>query len=120
VVTPHASPPVSKIPVYTITSMAVASSGARKVLQMEVAVSPSQPIPYGLFATGTTCGSMTFSGNGATDSYNSQLGNYGRSNKGQNGDVGTFGNLTISGNGTIGGIVGVSNDTFPSASKGIR
>jgi hypothetical protein len=72
-------------------------------------------IGYGAFATGDGCGSVTMSGNGSTDSYNSSPASYngvgtptaanGGLTTGANGggNVGTNGNMTDSGNATIGG-----------------
>jgi hypothetical protein len=113
-----ASTPVYANPVYLVTSMAVAPSGARKVVQMDLGLAPAQPLPYGLFGTGTGCGVVTFSGNAYTDSYNSANGPYNKSTAGSHGDVGSFGNITLSGNATFNGAVGVSGTPPYSASIG--
>jgi Tfp pilus assembly protein PilX len=54
---------------------------------------------YGLEATGTTCGAMTFTGGDYTDSYNSSLGVYGGLNVGTQGDIATNGNVNLGGGG---------------------
>jgi hypothetical protein len=54
---------------------------------------------YGLEATGTGCGTMTFAGGDSTDSYNSSLGVYGGSNVGNAGNIATNGNVTLQGSG---------------------
>jgi len=101
------TPPVYTNPVYTVTAMAVARSGARKVIQQEVALAPVGQFPYGLWGTSPRCNAVQFQGNNeSTDSYNSANGAYGGSNKGQKGDVGSMGGINV-GNGDIGGIVGV-------------
>jgi hypothetical protein len=112
------APTVYANSVYTITAMAVASSGARKVVQTEVGLAPNPPFPYGLFATGTTCGSITFSGSGSTNSYNSANGTYAATESSTGGDIGTFGNVSLSGNANIGGIIGVNVTTMGSCSSG--
>jgi hypothetical protein len=102
-------------PVYMITALAVSSTGsARKMVQAEVALPPAQPFPYGLFATGTACPTMTFSGGGnsnpATDSYNSANGGtYTNTNAPTGGDVGANGGISLTGHAQIGGAVGVQS-----------
>jgi Tfp pilus assembly protein PilX len=100
-------------PVYMVTSLAVSSSGkTRKMVQAEVALSPAQPFPYGLFATGTSCPALTFSGGGntnpATDSYNSAKGGtYNTTQSPTQGDVGANGGVSLTGHAQIGGAVAV-------------
>jgi Tfp pilus assembly protein PilX len=95
-------------PVYVITSLAVTGTSTRKMVQAEVALDPSQPFPYGLYATGTACPSLTMTGNAITDSYNSQNGAYGGGNVfNTGGDVGANGGISLSGNATVGGAIGV-------------
>ena len=105
--------PVYANSVYIITAMAVTSSGARKVVQQELATVPSPPFPYGLFATNNGCNAITFSGNGYTDSYNGANGPYGGANQfNSGGDIATFGNVSLGGNANIQGIVGVTGTTY--------
>jgi hypothetical protein len=101
--------------VYILTSLGVSSdapNAARKVLQAEVALSPTPPFPYGLFATSTACPAITFNGNNAsTNSYTTaNNGAYGPPPTGTTstfgGDVGSNGGVSV-GNGNIAGIVGV-------------
>jgi type IV pilus assembly PilX-like protein len=97
--------------VYILTSFGVSSdapNAARKVLQTEVALSPTSPFPYGLFATSTACPAVSFSGNNAsTDSYTTAGGGtYATTQSNAGGDVGSNGGVSV-GNGNIGGIVGV-------------
>jgi hypothetical protein len=97
--------------VYTITSLGVSSdapNAARKVLQAEVALSPTPPFPYGLFATSTACPAITFNGNNAsTNSYTTAGGGtYATTQSTYGGDVGSNGGVSV-GNGNIAGIVGV-------------
>jgi hypothetical protein len=59
-------------PVYLVTSLAVSSTGTRRLIQEELAQTPSAGQPGGLFATGTGCGSpLVMHGNMATASFNS-------------------------------------------------
>ena len=97
--------------VYTITSLGVSSdapNAARKVLQAEVALNPTPPFPYGLFATSTACPAVTFNGNNAsTNSYTTANGGtYSTTQSSFGGDVGSNGGVAV-GNGNIAGIVGV-------------
>src|ERR1700751_6361921 len=98
-----------------INALAVSSTGAtRKMVQAEVALPPAQPFPYGMFATGTNCPALTFSGGGnsnpATDSYNSKNGAYGGNNQfNTGGSVGAIGGVSLNGHAQIGGNVGVQS-----------
>ena len=57
---------------------------------------------YAAFATGAACAALSLAGGGYTDSYDSGLGAYGGSNVSTtDGNVGTNGNLDMSGNTTI-------------------
>jgi hypothetical protein len=100
-------------PVYMVTSLAASSTGTtRRMVQAEVALAPAQPFPYGIYATGTTCPAVTFSGGGgsppATDSYTSANGGtYAGTASPTAGDVGSAGGFSISGNSQIGGAIGV-------------
>ena len=105
---------------YLVTAMGVSPLGARKVVQAEVALQPTTPFPYGLFATSTACPAITFNGNNAsTNSYTTANGGtYGGANNttvNWGGDVGSNGGVSV-GNGNIGGIVGVlASGTGPCA-----
>jgi hypothetical protein len=100
-------------PVYMITSLAASASGTtRRMVQAEVALSPAQPFPYGLFATGTACPSLNFHGGGnsdpATDSFNTaNNGTYSNTASNTLGDVGANGGVSLSGHSEIGGAVAV-------------
>jgi hypothetical protein len=59
--------------------------------------------PYAVFATGTACPTINFSASGLTDSYDSTQGTYAATVQTTGGDVGTNGNLTMSGSATING-----------------
>lgn len=106
-------------PVYMLTALAVSptpgsTSGARKLVQAEVALNPSSAFNYGLFGTGQGCGDVNFTGNGSTDSYDGSKGAYGASLPGggtnvnpTGGDIGSNGNVSLGGNASIGGSIGV-------------
>ncbi len=53
---------------------------------------------YAIFATANGCSSLNVSGNGTVDSFNSSFGSYGSSHQNSGGNVGTDGNVTLSGN----------------------
>jgi Tfp pilus assembly protein PilX len=102
--------PVYANPVYVITSLGVSGSGTRKMVQAEVALDPLQPFPYGLYATGTACPALTMVGNALTDSFTTANGgSYGTTHSNQGGDVGSNGGVSLNGNATIGGAIGVQN-----------
>jgi hypothetical protein len=94
--------------VYTLTSLAVSPAGARRMVQAEVALNPTTPFPYGIFAQSNACPAVTFIGNNAsTDSYTTAAGGtYATTHSNTGGDVGSDGGVSV-GNGNIGGIVGV-------------
>jgi hypothetical protein len=100
-------------PVYMITSLAASTSGTtRRMVQTEVALSPAQPFPWGLFATGTNCPALNFHGGGntdpATDSFNTaNNGTYATTQTNTLGDVGANGGVSLSGHSMIGGAVAV-------------
>ena len=100
------NPPAN--PVYLVTALGVASNGARKMVQAEIALSPTQPFPYGLYATSNACPAITFTGNNpSTDSYTTAGGGtYATTKTNSGGDIGANGGVNV-GNGNIGGIVGV-------------
>ncbi len=97
--------------VYMLTSLAVTSNGARKMVQADVALSPIPTMVYGLFATAQQCSAISMTGNAATDSYSSSSGAYGGSNVGNAGDIGSNGNISLTGNVAINGLIGVQNST---------
>jgi hypothetical protein len=100
-------------PVYMITSLAVSPAGTtRRMVQAEVALSPAQPFPYGLFATGTVCPALTINGGGntdpATDSYSTaNNGTYASTQTNTLGDVGSNGGVLLNGHSQVGGAVAV-------------
>ena len=60
-------------------------------------------ITYAVFATGNTCGSMTFLSGGFTDSFDSSQGSYAATKQNSGGNLGTNGNLLNEGALTING-----------------
>jgi len=59
--------------------------------------------PYAVFATGTACDTINISSSGYTDSYDSSAGTYAATVLASGGDVGTNGDLKMSGSSTIKG-----------------
>ncbi len=91
-------------PVYLVTSLSVSPSGARRVVQQELAQTPANQ-PAGLFATATGCAALKLSGGAQTFSFNSGLEVGGPTNPPSNvtasgGDVGANGNVDVAGAGT--------------------
>ncbi len=94
--------------VYLVTSLGVSPTGARKMVQADVALQPTPPFPYGLYATSNACPAITFTGNNpTTDSHTTAGGQtYSGTHASTGGDIGANGSVSV-GNGNIGGIVGV-------------
>ena len=119
----NATPPgPAANPVYLLTSLAVNPiSGARRMVQAEVALPPAPPFPFGLFATGTGCGVVTMAGGATTDSFTSAGGgNYATNHTNSGGDVGANGNVSMSGSPTqVGGGIGVPNATTGACPAGL-
>ena len=100
--------PTPANPVYLVTALAVSNTGARRLIQADLAQTPVQPTP-GLFATGNGCGGagnnppiipFVFGGNANTYSFNSAE---------DGGLVPTTGNgLALTTNGNIGANGGIS------------
>ena len=104
-------------PVFMVTSLAVTGSGARRLVQQEIAQTPISGFPYGAFATSTGCAALKFSGGAKTFSFNSATENP-PTNPPNNtstsgGNVGSNGNLDFSGGNTA------VNGTTASAVAGI-
>jgi hypothetical protein len=93
---------------YLVTALGVSPTGARKVVQTDVALQPTPPFIYGLFATSKACPAINFNGNNpTTDSYTTAAGGtYATTKSTTGGDIGANGGVAL-GNGNIDGIVGV-------------
>jgi hypothetical protein len=93
--------------VYVVTSLGVSPSGARKMVQADVALQPSVPFPYGLYATSNACPAIDLHGGTklTIDAYTPTAGG-GMTILPTGGDMGSNGGVNI-GNGTVDGIVGV-------------
>lgn len=113
--TPPVPPPVPVVyanPVYLITAMGITGSGARRVIQAEVGLAPTPPLPDGLFSTSPNCNSLQFVGNAYTDSFNSANGTYAQTVTASGGDIGSLGNIGMAGNANIQGTVNVTGTTY--------
>ncbi len=74
---------------------------------------------YAAFATSNQCGAIDFAGHVSTDSYNSNVGPPSTTTMSTGGDVGTNGNLTVTGNGVnIGGTLYVPQQGIGSCTDG--
>ncbi len=112
------------MPVYLLTALALTPSGARRIVQQEVAQTfiPFNP-PGGLFAVGSGCGALTIGGNATTGSFNSATENP-PTNPPSNisltgGNVGTNGNTSLMGNSTnVNGSVSSATSTTVGACPG--
>ncbi len=96
---------VNATPVYLVTALALTPSGARRIVQQEVAQTfiPFN-LPAGLFAVGNGCGALDIEGGSQTGSFNSSTEGIptnppsNRVNSG--GNVGANGNIFLSGSST--------------------
>lgn len=124
--------PSTTTQVWQITStgtVAGAKTAKTQIVEnISFAAASSPTFQYAVFATGSGCSNptaITFSSSSFTDGYNSSLGAYGGTNVNDNaGNVGTAGNVVMSGsaliNGTLSGAnknVGGCPDTLTSSSS---
>jgi hypothetical protein len=108
---PNMTPPA--LPVFLVTSLAVTSSGARRIVQQEIAQTPSGSLPGGLFSTGNGCSSLNIAGNAHTGSFNSSTettpSNPPTNLTNTNGNVGSNGNISLGGSSTsVNGSIGTN------------
>lgn len=91
-------------PVYLVTGLAVTPSGARRLVQQEIAQTPSGGFPGGLFATGTGCAALNIAGNAHTGSFNAATQNPPTNPPSNlvnsNGNIGSNGNISVGGTST--------------------
>jgi Tfp pilus assembly protein PilX len=93
--------PSGSNPVYVLTSLAYAPRGSTRMLQMEMAITPTKsasPFVYGMYALGTSCNALTLNGNQTADGYDSSKGAYGGTNLSVHGDLASNGTINISPN----------------------
>src|SRR5579863_2994248 len=99
-------------PVYMLTALAVTSSGARRIVQQELAENPATPPPGGMYSTSASCNppALTIGGGASTGSFNSATeatpSDPPTNQTNTNGNIGANGNVTVNGtsasiNGTI-------------------
>jgi hypothetical protein len=101
-------------PVYLIAALSANPlTSSRRLVQSEVALAPTPPFPYGMFATGTGCNALQLGGGATTDSYTTAGGGtYSTTKTNTGGDVGSNGNVYLNGSSTlIGGAIGVPTAT---------
>jgi hypothetical protein len=116
VVAPVGTPCTSLIPVanpvYLLTALAVTQNGARRLIQEEVAQTPTTTssttagtLPnIGMFAAGTMCSALSVAGNAHTGSFNSSTEATAQNPPSNlvsaNGNVGSNGNIALGGSST--------------------
>ena len=90
---------------WQITATGSVSAPRKATVQEVVTVeSPAAAFQYAVYATGTVCKALNFSSNAAaTDSWNSSSGTYAATKQSSGGNVGTNGNINLSGGATIHG-----------------
>jgi hypothetical protein len=114
---------ISANPVYLLTSLAVSSTGTRRVVQAEIAQDPlNSNQPGGLFATGAGCSPapLSFGGNVTTGSFNSATEST-ATNPPSNlalsgGNVGANGGISVGGSSAA--INGIVASTLPPGTSG--
>lgn len=106
------------IQTWQITSVGVATGARNASVQVvETFGRTGTPIfNYGLEATGTGCGAMTFTGGDYTDSYSSSVGVYGGANVGTAGNIATNGNVSLDKSAKINGSIAAANNTVGACS----
>jgi Tfp pilus assembly protein PilX len=110
-------------PVYLLTSLAVnATTGARKMVQAEVALPPPVVTNLaGFFATSTNCGAFVMQGGATTDGFSSSGGGYAATRSTTAGGIGSNGSVSLGGSPTqVGGNVYVPNATIGACPDGVQ
>jgi Tfp pilus assembly protein PilX len=110
-------------PVYLLTSMATnPTTGARKMVQAEVALPPPAVSQLaGFFATSTACGAFTMTGGGTTDGFSSSAGGYAATKSLHSGGIGSNGSVGLSGSTTqVGGNIYVPNTSIGACPDGVQ
>lgn len=105
-------------PVYIVTALAVTPSGARRIVQQEIAQAPPVTPPNaGFFATGAGCPALTLAGNANTGSFNSATQgtptNPPSNQTNTNGNVGANGGVAVGGTST--GVNGNISTNLPAS-----
>ncbi len=101
------------IQTWQITAVGVAT-GARNASVQVVQTFERTGTPifnYGLEATGSGCGAMTFGNGSSSDSYSSAVGVYGGGNVGTGGNIATNGNVNLASSAKINGTIAAANNT---------
>jgi Tfp pilus assembly protein PilX len=105
------------IQTWQITGVGVASGARNATVQVVQTFerTGTSLFNYGLEATGTGCGAMTFTNGDSVDSYSSAAGVYGGANVGTQGNIATNGNVNLQGTGSnapkINGNIAAANNT---------
>ncbi len=104
-------------PVYLLTSLAITPSGARRMIQEEVAQQGFPTLPGGLFATGTGCPALQIGGGAQTGSFNSAAEgtptNPPTNQTNSGGDIGANGNTFV--NGSSAAVNGAISTNLPNS-----
>jgi Tfp pilus assembly protein PilX len=109
--------------VYLMTSMALnTTTGARKMVQAEVALPPPTVTNLaGFFATSTACGAFVMQGGATTDGFSSTSGGYPASRSTTAGGIGSNGSVSLGGSPTqVGGNVYVPNALIGACPDGVQ
>jgi Tfp pilus assembly protein PilX len=109
--------------VYILTSTAVnTTTGARKMVQAEVALPPpKQTNLAGFFATSTACGAFVMQGGATTDGFSSSGGGYAATRSTTAGGIGSNGSVSLGGAPTqVGGNVYVPNALIGACPDGVQ
>jgi Tfp pilus assembly protein PilX len=101
------------IQTWQITGVGVASGARNATVQVVQTFerTGTSLFNYGLEATGTGCGAMTFTNGDSVDSYSSAAGVYGGANVGTQGNIATNGNVNLASSAKINGSIAAANNT---------
>jgi Tfp pilus assembly protein PilX len=101
------------IQTWQITGVGIASGARNATVQVVQTFerTGTSLFNYGLEATGTGCGAMTFTNGDSVDSYSSAVGVYGGANVGTQGNIATNGNVSLDSSAKINGSIAAVNST---------
>ena len=107
---------------WQITSRATVNGIPNSIVQLVATIDrqATSIFNFAIFTTGDTCANLSLSGGAKTDSFDSRQGPYSASQQASGGNVGTNGNVTISGSSSsIYGSISVINPTLGSCPAGV-
>jgi Tfp pilus assembly protein PilX len=93
----------------------VRNAQTQVVMRIERQATTTPLFSYAAFATGTGCLALSFGGGGGTDSFDSSAGTYATTEQASGGNIGSNGNISLSGGGGTAPLIKVIDGTVSSA-----